>query len=252
MLNLCYNETNYALNRLILKDNYTAMKRYFGVVLLLMIVGSVSAQGVLKGTVRESGSDSKMPDVFVRDNSNKQITLTAKDGSFQIKTETGHILVFSSPGYISDTLYVFDMKPKKIEMKSMSIALREVNVNAKRNESFDPRKEYPEVYTKSKVYVMSPSTWFSKEGKDARRLKKYFVREEQERHVDEVYTKVYVGSLVPLKGKELEDFMTLYRPTYAFLRNNNGPSLVAYVNDSYKKFMALPPDKRTLQSLPSQ
>lgn len=228
------------------------MKRYFGVVLLLLIAGSVSAQGILKGTVRESGSDSKMPDVFVRDNSNKQITLTDKEGNFQVRTETGHILIFSSPGFISDTLYVIDMKPKKIELKSMSIALREVNINAKRNERFDPQKEYPEVYAKSKVYVMSPSTWFSKEGKDARRLKKYFAREAQERHVDEVYTKVYVGSIVPLKGKDLEDFMTLYRPTYAFLRSNNGPSLVAYINDSYKKFMALPPDKRTLQTLSSQ
>jgi len=229
------------------------MKKYFGVLLLALMAGSVSAQqGLLKGSVHESGSGAKMSDVFIRDNSNKQITLTDKDGKFELKTETGHLLIFSSPGYITDTLYVYDMKLKKIELKSMSISLREVNINAKRGEAFDPRKEYPEIYTKSKVYVMSPSTWFSKEGKDARRLKRYFVREEQERHVDQVYTKVYVGSIVPLKGKDLEDFMTLYRPTYAFLRNNNGPSLVAYINDSYKKFLALPPDKRTLPSLTGQ
>jgi hypothetical protein len=223
------------------------MKRYFGVILLGLIAGSVSAQGILKGTVREGGSGVKMADVFVRDNNNKQITLTDKNGNFELTSATGHLLVFSSPGYISDTLYVIDMKPKKVELNSMSISLREVNITAKGG--FDPRAEYPEVYTKSKVYVMSPSTWFSKEGKDARRLKRFFAREEQERHVDEVYTKVYVGSIVPLKGTDLENFITLYRPTYAFLRNNNAPSLVAYINDSYKKFIALPPDKRTLQSL---
>jgi hypothetical protein len=54
---------------------------------------------------------------------------------------------------------------------------------------------------------------------------------------------------VPLKGQELEDFMTMYRPTYAFLRNNSGPSLAVYINDCYKKFEALPPDKRSLPKL---
>jgi hypothetical protein len=226
------------------------MKKVIGIILMGLIVGSVHAQDVLKGTVRESGSNSEMPDVFVKDNGNKQITLTDKNGSFAIKTATGHTLIFNSPGYVSDTLYVVDMKPKKVELKPMSISLREVNIST--SKSFDPQKEYPEVYEKSKVYVMSPSTWFSKEGKDARRLKRFFANEAQERHVDEVYTKTYVGSIVPLKGQQLEDFMTLFRPTYAFLRNNNGPSLVAYINDSYKKYLALPPDKRTLPSLTSQ
>jgi len=79
--------------------------------------------------------------------------------------------------------------------------------------------------------------------------KKFFDREEQERHVDQVYTRAYVSSLVPLKGSELEDFMFMFRPTYAYITANNGPSLVVYVNDSYKKFMALPPEKRKMPRL---
>jgi hypothetical protein len=96
---------------------------------------------------------------------------------------------------------------------------------------------------------MSPSTWFSREGKNARRLKRYFAREEQERHIDSVFSRVYVSSLVPLRGRDLEDFMTLYRPTYAYVMNNNGPSLAVYINDSYKKWRALPPEKRKVQEL---
>jgi len=227
------------------------MKKLVCLILLALIAVTVNAQDVLKGSVREVGTDNKLSDVFIRDTNSKEVTLTGKDGSFQIKTATGHILIFSAPGYLTDTLYVIDMKPKKVvEMKSMSIDLREVTISGK--EAFDPQKEYPEVYEKSKVYVMSPSTWFSKEGKDARRLKKFFANEAQQRHIDEVYTKAYVGSIVPLKGKQLEIFMTLYRPTYAFLKDNNGPSLVAFINDSYKKYMALPPEKRVLPSLTMQ
>ena len=71
------------------------------------------------------------------------------------------------------------------------------------------------------------------------------------RRVDQVFTKTYVGSIVPLKGQELDDFMTMYRPTYAFITSNNSESLAVYINDSYKKYMALPPDKRTLPKLTS-
>ena len=88
--------------------------------------------------------------------------------------------------------------------------------------------------------------------RDARRLKRYFAREEQERRVDQVFNAVYVGSIIPHKGQDLEDFMTLYRPSYAFVTSNNSESMAVYINDSYKKFMALPPDKRHLQSLTGQ
>ena len=215
---------------------------------ILFIAFSVNAQGLLKGTVFEDATNNRLQDVFIRDVTNKQFTLTDKQGNFSIGTETGHLLIFECPGYNSDTLYVVDMAPKKILLGVKSIALREVAINANRA-TFDPHKEYPDVYEKSKVYVLSPSTWFSKEGKDARRLKHYFQHEAEERHVDAVFTRTYVGSIVPLKGQDLENFMTLYRPTYQFLMNNNGPSLAAYINDCYKKYLALPPEKRSLQKL---
>jgi hypothetical protein len=226
------------------------MQNKYLLILILCLTGiSVNAQSVLKGIVYENGTNNRVPDVFVRDNNNnKQMTLTDKDGNFSIKTEPGHIIIFDSPGYISDTLYLVDLTQIKIMLTTQTIALREVSINSTRA-TFDPHKEYPDVYTKSKVYVMSPSTWFSQEGKDARRLKKYFQREQEERHIDAVFTRAYVGSIIPLKGPELENFMTLYRPTYAFVMNNNGPSMASYINDSYKKYQTLPPEKRTLQKL---
>lgn len=237
----CYNKLNRYTPR--------AMKKLLAIALsILSFTGLANAQDVLKGTVYENSSNTKLDNVFIRDGNNKQITLTDKNGDFSIKTATGHILIFTSPGYNPDTLYLIDMRPKKVVLIPQFIALNQVNIRSTRL-AFDPRKEYPDVYQKSKVYAFSPSTWFSKEGKDARRLKKFFQREAQERHVDEVFNKAYVGSIVPLKGQELENFITLYRPSYAFLRNNNAESMVAYINDSYKKYQALPADKRSLQPL---
>jgi len=221
--------------------------KYFTIIILLFAISPLRAQ-VLKGSVVERGSNQRMADVFIRDINSKAVALSDKKGNFDIITGPGHTLIFSSPGYISDTIYVTDMKYRRVEMLVQGIALREVNISATRT-MFNPRVEYADVYRKSKIYPMSPSTWFSREGKNARRLKRYFEREEQERHIDSVYNRVYVSSLVPLRGQELEDFMTMYRPTYAYIMNNNGPSLAAYINDCYKKWKTLPPEKKGMQQL---
>jgi len=225
--------------------------KFYLLALMLLLATGLQAQIILKGTVYESGTGTKLSDVFVRDITNKQITLTDKSGKFEIKTESGHLLIFTSPGYTSDTLYVVDLNPVHIELKTQLISLRGVDITSSKPQ-FDPHKEYPDVYTKSKVYPLSPSSWFSKDARDARRLKRYFEREEQESRIDQVFNAVYVGSIVPLKGQELENFLTLYRPSYSFVISNNSESMAAYINDSYKKYMALPPDKRQLQKLPSQ
>ncbi|MES2265199.1 MAG: hypothetical protein V4520_00475 [Bacteroidota bacterium] len=218
------------------------------IILLLTAATFANAQGVFKGTVYEHGTNNRLSDVFIKDITNKQVSITDKKGNFGIRAASGHTLIFNSPGYISDTLYLIDMTPKKIELTTSMISLRAVNITATRT-AFNPREEYPEVYEKSKVYAFSPSTWFSGEGKRARRLKRYFQREAEERAIDAAFSPAYVTSLVPLKGNDLENFMTMFRPSYAFLRGNNNESMAAYINDSYKKFMALPPDKRAPQSL---
>lgn len=219
-------------------------------VALIVFVQMAKAQNTLKGTVYEAGRGTRLDNVFIRDNNTKQVSITDKNGNFDIKTATGHTLIFNSPGYTADTLYVIDMRPKRIEMASQMIRLSEVNVTAKRA-PFNPRLEYPEVYEKSKVYVLSPSTWFSGEGKRARRLKKYFQTEAEQRAIDDAFSPAYVGSIVPLKGVELENFMTMFRPNYKFLRSNDRQSMAVYINDSYKKYMALSPDKRAPQGLKS-
>lgn len=210
------------------------------------ISAGLQAQNVLKGTVYEGSASHKLSNVFVRDVNSKEIALTDNSGNFSIRTVVNHTLIFSSPGYLSDTLFVVDLTPKRVELSFKGIALREVNVTA--NSTFNPREEYPSVYEKSK-FALSPSRIFGKEAKDARRLKHYFERETDERQIDSIFNAAYVSSVVPLKGQDLENFMSMYRPTLDFLKKTPRASLTLYVNDSYKKFMALPPEKRSLQKL---
>lgn len=213
---------------------------------ITLLSSYLQAQNILRGTVFEGKSSRKLADVFVRDVNSKEISLTDNAGNFIIRTVLNHTLIFSSPGYVSDTLFLVDLKPKHVELALRGISLNAVNITSSRG--FNPREEYPSVYEKSK-FALSPSRIFGKEAKDARRLKHYFDREGDERQIDSIFNVVYVSSIVPLKGNDLENFMSMYRPTLAFLKKTPHSSLTLYVNDSYKKFMALPPEKRSMQIL---
>jgi len=222
--------------------------KYLLSAVLCLFIKAVFAQSVLTGTVAEARKNIKLSNVFIRNISNKQVALSDDAGRFDIKATTGNTLIFTLPGYVSDTLYLVDMKPKDIELKIQGITLNEVSV--RESAMFNPREEYPDVYEKSK-FALSPSRWFGKEARDARRLKHYFDNEEQQRQIDAVFTRTLVSSIVPLKGRELENFMAMYRPSLSFVKSSSPQTITVYINDSYRKFMALPPDKRTLPNLNS-
>lgn len=225
------------------------MKLTTATLVFLMLFALVArSQSVIKGSVYDGPSGSKMPNVFITDLTNKQISLSDKKGDFVIKAAPGHLLVFTAPTYANDTVYITDMKNLKVRLTSTGINLNEVSVAGKRA-VFDPKVDYRQIYEKSAVRPLSPSTWFSREGRNARRLKKFFKWEVEQREIDQSFNKTVVSKVVPLKGEELDDFMSMYRPTYKFVKENNEQSIMIYVNDSYKKFMALPPEKRKMQPL---
>ncbi|MGY3213202.1 hypothetical protein [Mucilaginibacter sp. HD30] len=223
---------------------------FIAALLFLLIAGTASAQDYFKGKVVDSSNDKGLGNVFVKNITKNKITITEDDGKFEIQGTVGNLLIFTSPGYISDTLVVVDTRTLNIRLKENPALLSEVNINSSR--SFDPHTEYPEIYTKSKVYILSPSTIFSKEAKNARRLKKYFAQEEKERAVDQAFSIAYVSSLIPLRGNELQTFMAIYRPNYDFIQSNSGPTLASYINDSYVKYKALTPEQRKKSSLIGQ
>lgn len=221
------------------------------VLLFLFIANAAVAQDYIEGKVIDAANQKGLSNVFIKDVTNNKITVTDEDGEFEIRAAVGNLLVFTSPGYVADTLLVVDTRDLTVKLKTNASLLKEVNISSTR-ETFDPHTEYPEIYTKSKVYILSPSSLFSKEAKNARRLKKYFEQEEKERAIDQAFSAAYVSSIIPLRGIELQNFMSMYRPTYEFIQSNSGPSMASYINDSYKKYKALTPEQRKQNNLLGQ
>ncbi len=83
---------------------------------------------------------------------------------------------------------------------------------------------------------VSPFSFFSREAKQKRLLKKRLLKQEEESYVDRSFPVEWVSRLTGLRGDSLTRFMSLYRPSYKFCRNNNRDKLLLYINDKVKEF----------------
>jgi hypothetical protein len=227
------------------------MKLKVGVILIisLFLLKEVRAQVVLNGTVYDIDTKVKLSNVLVRNIKNKQLAITGKSGNFKIPATANDLLIFILHGYAPDTLYLIDLTPKKIELVAEVNALSEVQVTASSSKpAFNPQKDYPEVYEKSK-FALSPSRLLGKDARDARHLKRYFDNEIKQRKIDSIFNRKLIGSIIPLKGRDLRNFMAIYRPRLSFLNKSSPDGLNIYINSCYKKFVELTPEEQALPRL---
>jgi hypothetical protein len=65
------------------------------------------------------------------------------------------------------------------------------------------------------------------------------IQDEQDKYIDHRYTKYLVKKLTNLPGKELDDFMSFYRPTYDEVQAMNDLELGYYIEQCYKNYSFL-------------
>jgi hypothetical protein len=65
------------------------------------------------------------------------------------------------------------------------------------------------------------------------------IQDEQDKYIDHRYSKFLVKKLTNLDGKELEDFMNIYRPSYDEVLAMNDLELGYYVEQCYKNYVYL-------------
>jgi hypothetical protein len=215
----------------------------------LFLMNDIRAQSVLNGTVYDRDTKVVLPNVLVRSNRGKHLAITGRSGSFAIPASKSDLLIFSVQGYLPDTLYLVDLTAKKIELITEANTLNEVRITVDPSKpAFDPKKEYPEVYEKSK-FALSPSRLLGSDARNARHLKRYFDNEIRQRKIDSIFNSDLVGSIVPLKGRDLRNFMAMYRPRLSFLNKSSPDELREYIGDNYKKFQQLTAKDQALPRL---
>lgn len=221
-------------------------------VLLLLSLGiKIHGQTIVKGKIYEAKTDSVIGAVNIYNLNTRLSARSNDDGSYTIAAAEGHQLVFSIAGYTPDTVTVDHfmlLALHDVTLYREVITLRNVTVTSNYSgDSLARRNYYDNLYslpgltgrntpTHGFGVSISPFSFFSREAKQKRQLKRRLIKEEQDYYVDRSFPKSWVASVTGLRGDSLTRFMILYRPSYSFCRKSTREQMFYYINEKIKEF----------------
>ncbi|MFA6085337.1 hypothetical protein [Mucilaginibacter sp.] len=224
---------------------------------LFFVAGTAFGQK-LKGRVFESQTRIVLADILVENLTNKQSLLTDAKGRFSITAKVGDMIRFKSFAYEADTLVIINMREKEVFMEPKKNQLSQVNIKTTETSNFNTYYD-PLYHGQTAVYhrdkrgyydggiILRFWYWKKDEHKKAKlnqKLKDFDTMDK----IALIFTPKNLSKYIPLTGADMDNFIGLYTPGVKEYTRNNF-ELAAYLNDCYKKYQALPLDKRKPDSL---
>ncbi|TAF45784.1 MAG: hypothetical protein EAZ51_02605 [Sphingobacteriales bacterium] len=222
-------------------------------IIFLLSIGSITAhaQTQLRGVAYDADTRNKMKLVFVNNLTQKEVDHTGQRGDFAVKAEMGDLIVFTCPGYKSDTLVVESLSSVVVVLKPRLIVLDEVIVKAnsyKKKE--DTKRDYAAAYSVANTSVLtkdgslSLTNLFSKQSQQKRAFRKFIDLELNEKTIDRRFNRALVSDLTNIRGQVLEDYMSFFRPTYSEISKLDDAQLRDYIIKSYNEYIQMPAESR--------
>lgn len=228
------------------------MYRYFiiGLVLVWAVCSNAMAQTTLEGKVYELNTRIRLQSIRVTNLNSKQFTITDTSGHFYINAKNGDLLAFRGYAYMPDTVVITNKNRLEIFLQPEGKVLNEVNVSST-NTKLGNLKD-PDLHNQTAVYQRDENGNYKGGiairfgyGKDKKAIRSKQLTDEEmaDEEIDRAFSQQNIAKLIPLKGLELKNFILMYRPAIKVFKEP-GFRLTLYVNDCYKKYLSLPPDKR--------
>jgi len=230
--------------------------------LLLLVLCSITAaiafgQGVQNGVVYENKTRVVLQSIKVENLSTHKFRITDKSGVFSIEGKAGELLVFSGYFYKSDTVLLTGNKPLEIFLTPRHNMLNEVNVTA--TEAIHTGSFLaPEYHNQTMVYqrdarygnykggIALRLHYFKKDEKRKAKQAEFLKDQEQQDEIAKVFNADNISKYLPLKGKDMDDFLVLYTPS-PMIYFSKDFNLLVYLDTNYKAFLKIPADKRNTQ-----
>lgn len=228
--------------------NLRRMRVITTILLLVFILPFAGAQSLLKGKIYDRQTDSVLVSTTVFNSNRKVYALSVRDGGYSIEAAEGDKIVFSSVGYVNDTIKVLDYMIDAgydVTMTLRNTLLKNVTVRSPnyQQDSLNRREDYAAYYNRPKNKLVSktgpqngvgvaisPLGFLSHRSKNKKMGENLEYQEEQD-FVDYSFSRRYVEKLTNLHGDSLLTFMLSYRPTYQFCRNASSEDMLNYVNE---------------------
>jgi hypothetical protein len=236
-----------------------AMVKKLIILFIVVLPFKLLAQGNLTGTVFDFENKTlPLQQVAVRNLTNHQVAVTKASGQFTIPAKKGDVLEFKFVGYHTDTLYLTDLKPKTIYLPANTRSLNEVKiVESKISPYLDldnptNAKESKRVSTDDaegkkntdRAGGLQFALGYGKYKREQEKIRKLEERDSYETEINANFNEKTVHELIKLKGKELKDFMNMFRPSVALVQSERPFNYSYYIAQAHQKWLKLPADQR--------
>ncbi|RZK49635.1 MAG: hypothetical protein EOO99_04550 [Pedobacter sp.] len=213
----------------------------------------VFAQGAFTGNIFDNQSRNiSIEGVTVRNITTKAITTTNRDGHFALPAKVGDLVSFSLLGYETDTLYLINLFPKNIYLRSNVNTLDAVDIKGVK---ISPLLTIKDPYaTEARAVDYSQNRGGLRlnlgYGKYRRNQIKTQELEEDDEFLTEInqtFTPEFVSKLLKIEGQELKDFMNKNRPTIQMVKRERPFDYELYTAQQYSAWLKLSPEERKVQ-----
>lgn len=224
----------------------------FILVLFSFISHFVFAQKIIQGRVYSGATDSVITSASVHNLTTKQSAVANKFGAYRINASEGDLVIFSASGFLTDTVKVefyMLLTPHDVTLPLKMTTLAGVNLlSSYKKDSLERRNDYADIFNNQKNITggnrptdgvgisVSPLSYFSKQAKQKRQLRKRLLQQEQDDYVDRSFPGGWVSKLTGLSGDSLNLFMYRYRPSYDFCRDTDRAGMTVYISEKLKEF----------------
>jgi hypothetical protein len=221
----------------------------FVVFLITATALSARAQNsfILRGIAFEKGSKQRIALVEIH-NLRSKITVGTSDlGVFAIEAQINDTLLISKRYYLDTVMVIRNPSSLNIYLERGN-TLREVTIKSQsKQKALDElRNDYKSkgVFYKGRppvlAFIFSPLTafyeLFGKTPRQARRMENLLNAEINNQVVDRLFNKSTIQEQTGLNGKELEQFLVNYRPSYEQAVKWTRYDAIKWINDSFKKY----------------
>ncbi len=233
------------------------MLKWIGSLLLLIEISHpTSAQTIFSGKIFKKYSHEIVPGANIINLTSSKHAVSDQGGNFKIPATAGDAIVFSSAGYIPDTLNIknTDLQAAvRVDLRLKVVVLEDVEVDQMSKyvqDSIQRRQDYAYLLNKKHPvkfmnekrpgdnpgFSFSPIGYFSKSERQKRELKKRIKEEDEAEYIDVKFSQSMVAWLTRLSGDTLRIFMMTYRPSYTFCRTASNKDMFLYINDKLVLF----------------
>jgi len=233
-------------------------------ILFCALCAQTYAQRNTEGLVFDATTKDRIAVVYITNMRTGESMYNSLNGTFKVASKPGDLLVFSKMDYFNDTARVTGTEAIVVYLKRTGITLKEVNIydtlSSPKSIMAKNRSTYSKAYGSlanrdllslgsSGVGLSIDALYnvFSKEGRNATRLRGILDQDYKQNTIDYRFNRTFVGRITGLKGAQLTDFMTKYRPGYYFINSASEYEFIASIRTNLKRYLRNP----TTLALPS-